>query len=58
MDVLIEQQRLLLTSFEESKEVTESGKMILKMSNMSYPPPENPTRYDAETVMRAMEIHI
>jgi hypothetical protein len=58
MDVLIEQQRLLLMSFEERKEVTESGKMILKMSNMSYPPPENPTRYDAEAVMSHGDTHL
>jgi hypothetical protein len=55
MKILIEQQKRVLSEVEESEEIEQRGKMMMKVSNMSYPPPDNPTRADVELVVQAIQ---
>jgi hypothetical protein len=54
--ILIEQQKHLLTQVEEAKLFEEKGKMLVKMSTFPWPPPENPTHHDIETVLKAKKM--
>lgn len=46
VQVLIEQQRLVLNAVEDAKSIEEKGKVLVKMSCLPWPPPENPSEND------------
>jgi hypothetical protein len=48
VQILIEQQRMILGIADEMKSVEEKGKVIVRMSRLPWPPPENPSTLDIE----------